>query len=59
LAFLLHEVTLRPTRPVRFFSPLSLEKNAPACSAFIDFFGLINWNLTPITQLLCTDNGRL
>jgi hypothetical protein len=19
----------------------------------------INWNLTPITQLLCTDNGRL
>jgi hypothetical protein len=47
LAFLLHEVTLRPTRPVRFFSPLSLEKNAPACSAFIDFFGF-NWCLTPI-----------
>jgi hypothetical protein len=31
------EDTLRPTRPVRFFSPLSLEKNAPACSAFSEF----------------------
>jgi hypothetical protein len=33
------EFTLRPTRQVRFFSPLSLEKNAPACSAFSYFFG--------------------
>jgi len=35
------EVTLWPTRPVRFFSPLSLEKNAPACSAFSNFYGLL------------------
>jgi len=36
LAFLLekYEGTHWPTHPVRFFSPLSLEKNAPACSAF-------------------------
>jgi hypothetical protein len=27
--FLDVEVTLRPTRPVRFFSPLSLEKTPP------------------------------
>jgi hypothetical protein len=31
------EVTLWPNHPVRFFSPLSLEKNAPACSAFSEF----------------------
>jgi hypothetical protein len=37
LAFLQFEGALWPTRPVRFFSPLSLEKNAPACSTFSDF----------------------
>jgi hypothetical protein len=42
LVFLLTKVkdTLRPTRPVRFFSALSLEKNAPACPAFGDSFEL-------------------
>jgi hypothetical protein len=41
LAFLLLKfyVTLRPTHPVRFFSALSLEKKAPACSALSDFIG--------------------
>jgi hypothetical protein len=43
LAFLQFEGTLWPTRPVRFFSPLSLEKNAPACSTFSDFFGLVRF----------------
>jgi hypothetical protein len=38
LAFLQFEGTLWPTRPVRFFSPLSLEKNAPSCSAFSEYF---------------------
>jgi hypothetical protein len=31
-----YEDTLRPTHPVRFFSPLSLEKNAPSESSSRD-----------------------